>query len=107
VAQAYTPLTAGEFVRFLGCIFFMSCFSGVDRTEFFSSDPISFAAGAPYQLSQFMPGYRFQQIMSCLTIITTSKPTETDWFWEVRNLITAWNKNIQDPVHTVLGQLLR
>jgi hypothetical protein len=32
VAQAYTSLTAGEFVRFLGCIFFMSCFSGVDQT---------------------------------------------------------------------------
>jgi hypothetical protein len=30
VEQALCPLTMGEFLRFLGCIFFMSCFSGVD-----------------------------------------------------------------------------
>jgi hypothetical protein len=95
VEQALSPLTMGEFLRFLGCIFFMSRFSGVDRRDFFSPEPISMATGAPYRLTQFMAGYRFQQIMSCICI-TTSKPTETDRFWEVRNLITAWNKNMQD-----------
>jgi hypothetical protein len=30
VGQAHSPLSVGEFVRLLGCIFFMSCFSGVD-----------------------------------------------------------------------------
>jgi hypothetical protein len=95
VGQAHSPLSLGEFLRFLGCIFFMSCFSGVDRTDFFSSEPVSLEAGAPYRLTQFMAGYRFQQIMSCLTI-TTSKPTQTDRFWEMRNLIAAWNQNMQD-----------
>jgi hypothetical protein len=39
IEQALCPLTMGEFIRFLGCIFFMSCFSGVDRRDFFSSEP--------------------------------------------------------------------
>jgi hypothetical protein len=94
VGQALNPLSMGEFVRFLGCIFFMSCFSGVDRRDFFSSDPITLATGAPYRLTQFMPGYRFEQIMSCLTI-TTSTPDDTDRFWEMRSLISEWNKNMQ------------
>ena len=50
VGQAHSQLSLGDFVRFLGCNFFMSCFS-----EFFSSEPISLQADAPYQLSQFMP----------------------------------------------------
>jgi hypothetical protein len=95
VRQAHNPLSMGELVRFFGCIFFMSCFSGVDRRDFFSSDPISLATGAPYRLTQFMPGYRFEQIMSCLTI-TKSTPDNTDRFWEMRLLISAWNKNMQD-----------
>ena len=48
VEQAHSPLSMGEFLRFLGCIFFMSCFSGVDQKDFFSSEPISMATGAPY-----------------------------------------------------------
>jgi hypothetical protein len=55
--QAHQPVSMGEFIRFLGCIVFMSYFSGVDRKEFFSPAPISLAAGAPYRLTQFMPGY--------------------------------------------------
>jgi hypothetical protein len=35
VEQALCPLTMGEFLQFLGCIFSMSCFSGVDRRDFF------------------------------------------------------------------------
>jgi hypothetical protein len=61
--QAHNPLSLGELVHFLGCIFLMSCFSGVDQREFFSSDPISLATGALYRLTQFMRVYRFKQIM--------------------------------------------
>jgi hypothetical protein len=74
----------------------MSCLSGVDRTDFFSADPITLATGTPYRLTQFMPGYRFEPIMSCLTI-TTDKPNESDRFWEMRQLIcldksmSIWN----------------
>jgi hypothetical protein len=38
----------------------MSCFYGVDRRDFFSPEPISMSNGAPYRLTQFMAGYRFQ-----------------------------------------------
>ena len=95
VSQAHSPLTTGEFIRFIGCIFFMSCFSGADRNDFFSSDPITMAAGAPYRLTQFMAGYRFQQIKSCLTL-TTRRPDQNDRFWEIRDLMAAWNKNMQE-----------
>jgi hypothetical protein len=95
VDQAHQPMTYGEFIRFLGCILFMSCFSGVDRTDFFSSDPITMEKGAPYRLTQFMAGYRFQQIMSCLTV-TTNKPNQGDRFWEARELIDKWNRNMQE-----------
>jgi hypothetical protein len=33
--QAHNPMSIGESVQFLSCIFFTSCFSGVDRTDFF------------------------------------------------------------------------
>ena len=48
VGQTYQPMTMGESVRFFGCIFFMSCFSGVDRNDWFSSSPISMEKSAPY-----------------------------------------------------------
>jgi hypothetical protein len=60
-----------------------------------TSPPISLVTGAPYRLTQFMPGYQFKQIMSCLTI-TKITPDNTDRFWEMRLLISAWNKNMQD-----------
>jgi hypothetical protein len=94
VGQAHNPLSMGELVRFFGCIFSMSCFSGVDRRDFFSSDLISLVIGTPYRVTQFMPGYRFEHTMSCLTI-TTSTPDNTDRFWEMRILICEWNKSMQ------------
>jgi hypothetical protein len=93
--QAHKPLSFGEFIRFLGCILFMSCFSGLDRKDYFSSAPITMEEGAPYRLTMYMPGYRFEQIMSCLTI-TPSVPSSLDRFWEVRRIIYEWNKNMQE-----------
>ena len=95
VGMTYQPMTMGELVRFFGCIFFMSCFSGMDRNDWFSSSPITMGKGAPYRLSRYMPGYRYNQIMNCLCL-TTKDPNILDRFWEVRDLIAAWNKNMQE-----------
>jgi hypothetical protein len=95
VRQVHNSTVNGRASEVFRLHFFMSCFSEVDRRDFVSSDPISLATGALYRLTQFMPRYRFEQIMSCLTV-TTSTPDNTDRFWEMRLLVSAWNKNMQE-----------
>ena len=82
-----------EFYVFLGCIFFMSCFVGIDnRADWWSTAPIDMMSGAPFRLNSFMTRKRFDEIMSALTYTNKVAPLMfVDRFHEVRQMINAFN----------------
>jgi hypothetical protein len=75
-----------EFYVFLGCIFYMSCFVGIDnRSDWWSTAPIDMMSGAPFCLNLFMTRKRFDEIMSSLKYTDKELPTTfIDCFHEVR-----------------------
>ena len=86
-------MTLREFYVFLGCQFFMACYDGItDRRMWWSEKPISMFEGAPFRLTQYMSGARFEQIVGALRYTDEAAPTGfTDRFHEVRSLADAWN----------------
>ncbi len=80
-----------EFYVFLGCIFFMSCFVGIDnRANWWSMVPIDMTLGAPFHLNSFMTKKRFDEIMSALKYTDKEAPmTFADQFNEVCQMINV------------------
>jgi hypothetical protein len=89
-------LTFGEFLQFLGLWLYMSTLSGFRRSDYWSSKPVSMRMGAPYRFNEFMALKRFEAILIALAYTDETPPLYQDRFWEVRQVITAWNKNMSD-----------
>lgn len=89
-------LTFGEFLQFLGLWLYMSTLSGFRRSDYWSSKPVSMRMGAPYRFNEFMALKRFEAILIALAYTDEAPPLYQDRFWEVRQVITAWNKNMSD-----------
>jgi hypothetical protein len=91
-----TPITYGEFLRFIGLWFLMSTTNCESRKDFFSRRlPTPFSA-APFILSDYMTGYRFESIINALKYTERTPPSYRDKFWEVRDIIQAWNDNMME-----------
>ena len=90
-AHSELHLTFGEFLRFLGLKLFMATCANYNRREFWSSNPIN-EFGAPYRFNDYMSWRRFETIMKCLTFTSRKPPPYKDRFWEVREMISVWNK---------------
>ncbi len=74
-----------EFYIFLGCIFYVSCFVGIDnRSDWWLTAPIDMMSGAPFCLNSFMMRKQFEKIMSALRYTNKEAPmTFIDRFHEV------------------------
>ena len=90
------PLTFGEFLRFLGLWLYMSTLKGYRRSEYWSSKEINLYEGAPYRFNEFMALKRFEAILLALSYTDDNPPAYKDRFWEVRQIITAWNTNMTE-----------
>ena len=88
------PLTFGEFLRFVGIFFLMATTSFENRRDFWSTSTISMFKGAPFRFNELMSRYRFDAIVAALRLTSSQPPAYKDRFWEVRDLIAAWNKNM-------------
>ncbi len=86
-------LSLQEFYVFLGIIFYMACYNGIEDVElWWSTMPINMFSGAPFRFNGFMSYTRFCEIMSALRY--TDKPTPlllNDQFHEVRQMIDQFN----------------
>ncbi len=84
-----------EFYVFHGCIFYMSCFVGIDnRSDWWLTAPINMMQGAPFRLNLFITRKRFDEIMSALKYTNKEPPTTfVDCFHEVRQMIEALNEH--------------
>jgi hypothetical protein len=87
-------VTYGEFLQFLGLWLYMSTLSGFRRSDYWSLKPVSTREGAPYRFNEFMAIKRFEAIIIALAYTNETPPLYRDRFWEVRQIITAWNKNM-------------
>ena len=89
-----TEISLGELLRFFGIWFFLATTAGFPRRDYFSKTPVNFLNGAPYRVNMWMTRNRFDTILKALAFTTASPPSFKDRFWQVRDMIAAWNKNM-------------
>ena len=89
------PLTYGEFLRWLGVWLLIASEVGWSRHDYWKTtgqeDPFD---GPMMRMNEFMSRDRFDNILNALTFTDQKPPSYNDKFWEVRQLIDAWNKNM-------------
>jgi len=93
--QMATPVTTGEFLKFLGLWLIMATTEGSKRDDFWSTKPISIFSGAPFRLNETLSGRRFRAILSALRLTSSLPPAFRDRFHPVRDLIDAFNENMK------------
>jgi hypothetical protein len=87
------PMDLQEFYIWLGCIFFMSCFLGIeDRDLWWSATAVEMFEGAPFCLDEYMTEARFREIMELIHYTSKEAPLLfVDRLHEVREMIDAFN----------------
>ena len=91
------PVTFGELIRFLGIRLLMSTQQGwtVDDYWRYSLEAADQAdCPCPFNMSPYMSMRRFRSINRFLTYTDAQAPAYTDRFWEIRQLIKAWNTHM-------------
>ena len=89
-------LTYGELLRWLGLQFMMATIQGFQRRDFWSTQVIDTFETAPFRFNEIMSRDRFDNILKALTYTDRVPPVYKDPFWEVRQLIEAWNQNMTE-----------
>ena len=90
------PVTLGEFYRFIGLWLLMATIQGPTRRDYWATDPISPFRGAPIRLNEFMSRCRFEAILTSLRYNNNPPPAYRDPFFEIRQMVVAWNENMCD-----------
>ena len=87
-------VTYSEFLVWIGLWILMSTVDGLDHCGFWSNKDINIYEGAPFRLTSFMSHNCFKEILNCISYTSNNPPETLDRFWEVRELIGVWNKNM-------------
>lgn len=90
------PTSLGEFLRWIGVWLLLSSTSGNRRSDFWSMKPIDRVTGAPFRLNDIMSRARFDQILHAITYTNTKPPLFKDRFWEIRDMVDAWNHHMEE-----------
>lgn len=86
----------GEFLRWLGLWFIMSTIEGPNRRDFWSMDVIDVFNGSPFRLNLYMSRNRFEDILYSLGYTKSNPPAYNDKFYEIRDLVDAWNEHMSE-----------
>ena len=89
-------MTYGEFLRWLGLWFLMATITGPDGSDFWSLGEVDCFVGAPMRLGHLMSRKRFEAILKALSYTSRQRPAFRDRFWEVRQMLDAWNTNMME-----------
>ena len=84
-----------ELLSWIGLWILMSTVDGSDHQSFWSSKDVNIYEGALFQLMQFTSRNCFEEILGALSYMDKSAPELLGKFWEVRDLISAWNANME------------
>jgi Transposase IS4 len=87
-------LSYGEFLKWLGVWFLMATIQGPSRHDYWRNAKIDMFSGAPYRFNHLIKRSRFDSILSALTLTDNTPPLYVDRFFQVRQLIAAWNDNM-------------
>ena len=52
--------------------------------------------GAPFCMNDIMSGRRFEDITKALSYTSEKAPTYKDRFWEMRQMVSEWNRNMKE-----------
>lgn len=86
----------GEFLRWIGIWLLMSCKQGATRREGWSSEPPSLYKGSESRYGSLMSRNRFEAILYAIRYTNVVPPTFRDPFHEVRQMVNAWNGNMEN-----------
>jgi hypothetical protein len=88
-------VSLGEMLRWIGLWYYMATFKGFSRNQFWSAKEIDDFEGAPVRLSCWMSMNRFNKILAALKYTDEDLPTYSYPFHQVRQVIRAWNENME------------
>lgn len=93
--QGEAEVTLGELLRYLGLWMLMATVGGFSRDDFWS-DSVHDEEDkpCPYNFKKYMTQRRFRLITEHLRFTDVTPPTYKDKFWQVRQMIKEWNKNM-------------
>ena len=72
----------------------MATINGPDKVEFWSMGEVDYFVGASMRLGSYMSRMCFESILKALSITLQERPAFMDHFWEVREIVKAWNSNM-------------
>ena len=85
-------MTLQDFYVWLGCHIFKAGFEGIENNKMWWSEKIiNIFEGAPFRLSEYMSGRRFQNIGAAICYTNIQSPSFLDQFRDVRQMIEAFN----------------
>ena len=90
-------LSYGEFLWWIGVWILVSTVDGTDRHLFWSTKAVNPFEGAPFHLTSFISYHHFDNILINLGYTKNAPPPFRDHFWEAREVLSLWNKNMGTP----------
>ena len=94
-----SPISFGEFIRFIGLRFKMSTCNGFAPSSFWKKKDEGDVHSAPHFFGEIMTKHRFDQISKSLAFTTNDPPEYRDKFWKVRQMQDMWNENMKAVFH--------
>ena len=88
-------MSYGEFLIWIGLQFFMGTTHFGNQGEFWSTKAIDAFEGIPFRFNDFMSRNRIENILAVFSITNTHLPAFCNRFWEVSQIIKAWNDNMR------------
>ena len=105
--EKHHPVSYGVFLCWLHLWFLTATINGPEHMDFLSMGEIDCFVGAPMRLGTFMSRKQLEAILKALAITARQPPAFSDCFWEVREIIEAWNANMTEQflVCLLLGRV--
>ena len=92
----HRAVTYGEFLCWLGLWFLRATITGPDCSDFWSIGEVDCFVGAPMHLGHLMSRKQFEAILKVLSYTSHQRPAFQDRFWEVHQMLDAWNTNMME-----------
>lgn len=89
------PVEYGEFLQYIGITLKICTTAGHSTRDFWKLD-YSGTRETPFRFNDIMSRDRFEEITQNLTYTNKEPPPYKDRFWEIRDIIQAWNENMAE-----------
>ena len=87
-------LSYGEYLQFVGMWLLISTTVGFERRDFWAKKKDN-DRDTPFKFNEIMSRHRFKEILKELNYTNENKPLYPDKFWEVRQMLDAFNDNME------------